>query len=97
MLPADFVRFAGAVPHARVPEFYALADVALNYLDDTEVNHHRASIKLREGLAAGVPVVTAPTPDGRRFAKFARVAKGASAAEFVDEARPGPGRDGVVA
>lgn len=87
VLPAEFVRFAGAVPHARVPEYYALADVALNYLDDTEVNRHRASIKLREALAAGVPVVTAPTPDGRRFAEFARVANGPSAREFVDEVR----------
>lgn len=71
-LPRGFARFVGAVPHREVAAYYALADVALNYLEDTEANRHRASIKVREALAAGVPVVTSRTPDTERFAEFVR-------------------------
>src|SRR5262249_7583185 len=69
-LPRGFARFAGAVPHAEVARYYALADVALNYLEDNEANRHRASIKVREALAAGLPVVTSRTPDAERFAEY---------------------------
>jgi glycosyltransferase involved in cell wall biosynthesis len=78
-LPRGFARFVGAVPHAEVAAYYALARVALNYLEDTEANRHRASIKVREALAASLPVVTSRTPDSERFAEFVR---------FPDE--PGP-------
>jgi glycosyltransferase involved in cell wall biosynthesis len=71
-LPRGLARFVGAVPHRDVAAYYALADVALNYLEDTEANRHRASIKVREALAAGVPVVTSRTPDTERFAEFVR-------------------------
>jgi glycosyltransferase involved in cell wall biosynthesis len=71
-LPRGFVRFAGPVPHRDVAGYYALGDVALNYLEDNEANRHRASIKVREALAAGLPVVTSRTPDSERFAEFVR-------------------------
>jgi phosphatidylinositol alpha-1,6-mannosyltransferase len=82
-LPRAFVRFAGAVPHRDVPGYFALADVALNFLEDTEANRHRASIKLREALAAGVPVVTSRTPDAERFAEFVRFPEGTGGAAFA--------------
>jgi hypothetical protein len=68
--------FAGTVSHGDVPGYYALADVALNYLGEREANRFRASIKTREALAASVPVVTSDTPDGERFARFVRIAAG---------------------
>jgi glycosyltransferase involved in cell wall biosynthesis len=72
-LPRGFTVFAGAVPHSRVGAYFGLADVALNYLEDGEANRCRASIKVREALAAGVPVVTSRTPDTERFRDFVRL------------------------
>lgn len=83
VLPAGFARFVGAVDHREVGQYYALADVALNFLEENEPNRFRASIKLREALAAGVPVVASRTPDSERFGKWATLTDG-SAASFVD-------------
>jgi glycosyltransferase involved in cell wall biosynthesis len=82
-LPPGFAVFAGAVLHREVPAYYALADVALNHLEPKEANLYRASIKTREALAAGVPVVASRTPDSERFAAFVRLAGGPDAAGFV--------------
>ncbi len=81
-LPTGFVVFAGSVPHRDVPAYFAKADVALNYLEDDEANAYRASIKLREALAAGVPVVTSRTTDAERFADWVRFPAGPGAAAF---------------
>ena len=75
VLPAGFVVFAGAVPHREVGRYYALADVALGYLRDTEANRYRASIKIREAIAAGVPAVATRLPDSERLASFLRLAE----------------------
>lgn len=75
LLPAGFAVFAGSVPHRDVPAYYSLADVALNYMEDTEANRYRASIKTREALAAGLPVVATRTTDSERFADFVRIAE----------------------
>jgi glycosyltransferase involved in cell wall biosynthesis len=74
-LPEEFVVFAGAVPHREVPRYFALADVALGFLRDTEANRFRASIKIREALAAGVPAVATRLPDSERLASFLRLAE----------------------
>lgn len=84
-LPSGFACFVGTVAHAEVPRYYALADVALNYLEATEANRYRASIKLREALAARVPVVTSRTPDAERFEAWARLAVRPGVEAFVDE------------
>ena len=96
-LPAGFAVFAGAVPHAGVPAYYALADVALNFLEDNEANRHRASIKVREALAAGVPVVSSATPDSERFAEWVRLPRSSGPVAFTEEllaelGEPGPAR-----
>jgi glycosyltransferase involved in cell wall biosynthesis len=83
-LPPGFCVFAGSVAHSKVAEYYALADVSLNFLEDKEANRYRASIKTREALCAGVPVVASCTPDSERFAEWVRLAPGASAEEFVE-------------
>lgn len=84
-LPEGFAVFAGTVAHAGVPAYYALADVALNFLEDNEANRHRASIKLREALAAGVPVVSSGTPDAERFAEWVRLAPAPGPVAFAEQ------------
>ena len=83
-LPAGFARFVGNVPHAEIPPYFASSDVSLNYLRDREANRMRASIKVRESLAAGRPVVTSRTPDTERFFEFVRFPETIGAASFVD-------------
>jgi len=51
------VLFAGGARYEAMPDFFAASDVSVNYLEDTEANRCRSSIKVRESLAAGVPVV----------------------------------------
>jgi len=85
-LPSGFTVFAGAVPHAEVAKYWALADLALNYLEDREVNRYRASVKTREALAAGVRVVASATPDSERLRHLVRVVEGGPR-EFVAAVR----------
>ncbi len=82
-LPAGFALFAGSVAHRDAPAYFTLADVALNYLEANEANRHRASIKVREALAAGVPVVTTRTPDTERFAAYVRLVDPGPPVAFV--------------
>lgn len=51
------VAFTGSVDHEEIPEYLAMSDVAVNYLESTPSNRYRSSIKVREYLASGVPVV----------------------------------------
>ena len=83
-LPEGFAVFAGSVSHRDVPGYFHLATIAVNYLDDNEANRHRASIKVREALAAGIPVVTTRTPDTSRFSEFVRLVEPGPAEAFVD-------------
>jgi glycosyltransferase involved in cell wall biosynthesis len=85
-LPAGFAVFVGSVPHSEVAAYYSLADVALNFLEDREVNRYRASIKTREALAAGVPVVASATPDAERLRDLVRIVAGGPG-EFVAAVR----------
>jgi glycosyltransferase involved in cell wall biosynthesis len=93
-LPPGFAVFAGSVAHRDVAGYYALADVAVNYLAANEANRYRASIKTREALAAGVPVVASRAADNERFREYIRLVDGDDVASFVRElgeelARPG--------
>lgn len=83
-LPEGFAVFAGSVPHREVPGYFHLATIAVNYLDDNEANRHRSSIKVREALAAGIPVVSTRTPDTSRFSAFVRLVEPGSPEAFVD-------------
>jgi phosphatidylinositol alpha-1,6-mannosyltransferase len=83
-LPPGWATFVGTVPHADVPRYYAGADIALNPLEDNEANRYRASIKLREALAAGLPVVASRTPDAERFAEWIRLPERHGSAGFVE-------------
>jgi glycosyltransferase involved in cell wall biosynthesis len=99
-LPPGFAVFTGTVPHRDVAGCFALADAALNYLADDEANRYRASIKLREALAAGLPVVTSRTVDSERFAAWVRFPAGPGPAAFVEAIEAelaAPGRERAAA
>jgi len=61
------VVFTGHVPHTDMPGILKLARVGINYMAPTMANQCRASIKLREYLAAGLQVVCNPVGDAEIF------------------------------
>lgn len=99
----ESVIFVGSVPHEETPRYFALADLAVNYLAPNDANPFRASIKVREALAAGIPVVTTRIPDTERFADFVRLVDPGPATMFAkaildelaapDRERAGRGRE----
>jgi len=54
---ADRVTYSGWVPAEQVPDYLALANVAVYPYDDTLVNRCKCAVKLIDLLSAGVPVV----------------------------------------
>jgi glycosyltransferase involved in cell wall biosynthesis len=59
--------FTGYVNHAEMPSLLKLAKVGINYMAPTQANQCRASIKVREYLAAGLNVVCNPVGDTEVF------------------------------
>jgi len=53
----DRVVFAGHVKHDAMPEYMSIADAAVNFMRDSPANRCRASIKIREYLAFGLPTI----------------------------------------
>ena len=53
----DNVVFTGRIDRSKISKYLALADVAVNYLRNTEANRCRSPIKIREYLALGIPTV----------------------------------------
>jgi len=53
----DNVFFTDTLPPQDVAKHLCTADLALVYYEDREVNYYRASVKIREYLALGLPVV----------------------------------------
>lgn len=62
--------FTGYIPHTDMPGVLKLARVGINYMAPTEVNKYRASIKVREYLAAGLNVVCNPVGDAELFKDY---------------------------
>jgi len=66
-----YVKFVGYVAHKDIPKYLNTALVAINYMEETEANLARSSIKIREYLASGIPVVcNIFGPDLKQFKKF---------------------------
>jgi MoaA/NifB/PqqE/SkfB family radical SAM enzyme/glycosyltransferase involved in cell wall biosynthesis len=63
-------RFIGAVPHCEIPAYLGAADVGLVYWSPHRANLFRCSLKLREYLAAGLPVVATDVGELSRFSDF---------------------------
>jgi glycosyltransferase involved in cell wall biosynthesis len=59
--------FTGYIPHAHMPGVLKLGTVGINYMAPTKANQCRASIKVREYMAAGLNVVCNPVGDGEIF------------------------------
>lgn len=51
------VHFTGLITISQVAACLKISDLTLVYYSDKPVNHHRASMKLREALACGRPVI----------------------------------------
>jgi len=62
--------FTGYLPHSDMPGVLKLARVGINYMAPTRANECRASIKVREYLAAGLNVVCNPTGDAEIFKDY---------------------------
>ena len=63
--------FTGYIPHVDMPRVLRLARVGINYMVPSKANQCRASIKVREYLAAGLNVVCNPVGDVEIFADYA--------------------------
>jgi glycosyltransferase involved in cell wall biosynthesis len=64
------VFFTGYISHENIMPMFELADILVNYYPDTFANECRASIKIREALAAGLPVVSNTIGELRDFAQY---------------------------
>jgi len=61
------VVYCGWVPTESLPGYFAQADVAIYPFDDTLVNRAKCAVKLRDLLAAGVPVVAEAVGQNREM------------------------------
>lgn len=75
----DRVLFAGHVPHATVPAVLAACRAGVHYLRPGGANRYRSVMKVREYLAAGLPVVANPSGDAADFAAFVGIAEDTAA------------------
>jgi glycosyltransferase involved in cell wall biosynthesis len=75
------VHLLGARPYSELPRYLRGMDVALLPFVQNELTYAANPLKLREYLAAGLPVVAAPLPEVKRFEPLVSVA--GSADEYV--------------
>ncbi len=61
------VTYCGWVPSDTLPTYFAQADLAIYPFDDTLVNRAKCAVKLRDLLAAGVPVVAEAVGQNREM------------------------------
>jgi glycosyltransferase involved in cell wall biosynthesis len=61
--------YCGLVPAEALPDYFARADVAIYPFDDTLVNRAKCAVKLRDLLAAGVPVVAEAVGQNREMVR----------------------------
>jgi glycosyltransferase involved in cell wall biosynthesis len=64
---SDAVEYAGWVETGALPGYLEQADVAIYPFDDTLVNRTKCAVKLRDLLAAGVPVVAEAVGENREL------------------------------
>lgn len=77
------VHYLGHRPYAQLPEYLRGFDIALLPFVMNQLTISSNPLKLREYLAAGLPVVSAPLPEALRFGSLVRTAS--TAAEYVDQ------------
>jgi glycosyltransferase involved in cell wall biosynthesis len=64
---AHDIVYCGLVPPETLPDHFAQSDVAIYPFDDTLVNRAKCAVKLRDLLAAGVPVVAEAVGQNREM------------------------------
>lgn len=89
------VHFAGRQPYASLPAYAKAFDVAILPFVMNELTLAANPLKLREYLAAGLPVVATPLPEVRRLGEQVRTAATPAAflsaiESFLAEGRRGP-------
>jgi len=62
------VHFLGRQPYAELPRYCACFDAALMLFKQSTMTRHVNPVKMREYLAAGLPVVSTPLPEAERYA-----------------------------
>ena len=77
------ITFTGQRPHEEIPAILAAFDVALIPYRVTPATTAASPVKLREYLAAGLPVVSVDVPEVRQFGAAVRVARGPD--EFLEQ------------
>jgi len=70
---SDKVMFLGQKSHEETIRIMKSSDVCLNYMEDNPANRNRSSIKIREYLMSGVPVVCNVVGDVVEFQEFIHV------------------------
>ncbi len=75
------VHVLGHRPYARLPEYLRAFDVALLPFVCNDLTRHANPLKLREYLAAGLPVVATPLPEVAKFEGLVSLA--ATADEYI--------------
>ena len=90
------VHLLGRKPYAELPAYCKGFDVAINPFHVSELTHNFNPLKVREYLAAGLPVVSTPIPE---VAVLDNCRIGASHAEFLtqlDQALEQPGPQSTI-
>ena len=77
------VHLLGHRPYAKLPEYLRGFDIALLPFAEGELTHCANPLKLREYLAAGLPVVSAPLPEVARFGTLVRMAR--TAEDYISQ------------
>lgn len=77
------VHMLGHRPYAKLPEYLRGFDVGLLPFAEGELTHCANPLKLREYLAAGLPVIASPLPEISRFEPLVRTAM--TAAEYIEQ------------
>ena len=88
------IHFLGRKPYADLPAYCRQFDVGLIPFKVNELTRAVNPIKLREYLAAGLPVVSTPLPEVRLYERLANLADGPDA--FVQRIAAGLNGQAVV-
>jgi hypothetical protein len=72
---ADAFIFKGYIANEQIPFYLSAADIGLNYLPPNSANPYRASLKVREYLAAGLRVISNLEGDSYIFKDYISVFK----------------------
>lgn len=94
---APNLRWLGARPYERLPEYGARFDAAIIPYRLNEQVHAANPLKLREYLSMGLPVVSVSTPEIERFAHVVSIATTREAFRDALAAALAPRSDGVSA